>query len=1365
MFRALTILSTFSPFFTPLKAATIYPPVGLSTLDGVVGSEFNGVLSNDNSGSAVAGAGDINGDGFSDFAIGAINALNSAGQVSVIFGSPAGFNAAVDLSTALNGTNGFVIAGESPNDSLGFSIASGDINGDGLSDLVIGAPFAAANGGGSGKVYVIYGTRAGFNATFPLAMLNNSIHGFVIYGVSGNDFTGYSVATGNVNRDGFSDLLIGAPSASPGGVAFSGSGYLVYGSNQTFPSPFQLSTLNGMKGSRFNGGVANYYTGYSVAMGDFNGDGFSDLIIGAPANNGQALAGLTSVVFGTGIGFSATVNLSSTLNGSNGFNLYGVTAFDQTGISVAAGDVNNDGLSEIFIGAANANPGGRDGAGITYVLYGTTTPFNSTFSLASLSGATKGFQINGVNPGDTSGTCVAIAGDINGDGVKDFMIGAPTTTLNGVLGVGTTYIMLGTNGTQNTTVELSAPNSNCLILRAGAVNENSGFSVAGAGDVNGDGLSDVIIGAKKASPYNRFGAGSSDLVYGDSIQLINNQLTISAQGSHILTLSDLNASVPFNPGYTQYTITGMQHGQFEYTDQPGVAIIGFSAQDIMVGRVIFIQDGTLLAPSCFVSAEHTFAATTPVAFNMTFIYQPPSVVYNNIPINQGQTVLVLSSMFSATYLGNPGIDNEITYFITNCSYGAFSPPSSFTYSQVLSGGVNFITFNSINPPQCSFTISLRGAYVGPIAVGFDFDTTPVLDQNHFDICQSQRKPVTSSMLSAIHPGANSSDTLVFSVNNVQYGYFEHVNAPGVAILTFSQAEVQNSSVLFVHDGSPNPPSFMVTVSDGRITTPLIAAAPYFTYAPVITSNTLVLDQGQTTILNSNMLKAVNPNLNNPGDVIFTASNVEGGVFFRVNTTQNNITQFNQSQVTANEIAFRSDGNPPSYTLSAANQCSETPPSDAVIKYNYIPSITANQVTITDGQPVILTSAQLAAIDLGQGTSPGNLVFTVSGVENGYFDATTLPGTQISVFSQQRVFNGEIRFVPKSSSLLPAYNVSVSDGVLSDEPQEALVILKHTPFSTNTTVLVDSSSNTPNNTIRNSIIAFVITSLAGIAVWLGKRYLDKRMNNKLQTLLRIEYSSVEKADEEWKNNTVFPVLKEVLPRIQTATGCCGYRDEQATRGYINGIEKLLGRLKELGVNINLNELGDHERNGFKSAIADEVQKRAEWGKPPRSKVTKCCAALLSASSGPVFTASELQRAALQIAEVVAATYKKDLSEPKIDGIRRPIYDEWTTRSIAKQRQTSGGGHETSLELADLSNPDGEQKFASEQLEQLSERMTKAESEITMLKGQKEQSATSSDGPFVEVGARRAAVENSPSRDTVVTVSTSAPKSEALRLRAA
>ncbi len=1343
MFRALTILSTFSSFFTPLRASTIYPTFNLGNVNGVSGSVFTGKSNDDQSGTSVTSMDDFNGDGKADFATGAPNAgSNSNGQVSVVYGSDI-FNPVVDLST-LDGNNGFLIIGN-PNAKIGSALASGDFNGDGLSDLAIGAYNAA-------KVYLIYGSLVGFNATFPLAALGTK--GFVVYGQSTVDYTGYSVTIArNFNGNGFGALAVGAPYA---GLNSIGLVAVVFGTNKTI-SAVNISALNGTNGFIIPGIFSHGQSG-PVASGDINGDGLGDLVVGTPyaASNGQSGAGLVVVVFGANKTVTAVLNVSL-LNGPDGFSMAGVSGNDALGYSVGTYDINNDGVDDLLMGAPVASPGGRVNAGSLFVLLGRLH-FNATVDLAKLNG-TDGYRINGPLTGDSIGSTPVKGGRINGDGFGDLIIGVPNTSPGGLYQAGSTFVVFGTNKSLSAVLELPGSNAQVLRIDGHLANMNSG-SCVGSADVYGDGygLSALIIGANMASPGNALNGGSTYVVRGDSIQLANNQLTIPAGGSHILMPSDLNAFVPHNPEYTQYTITGIQHVQFEYTDQSGVAITSFSGQDIIRGRVNVTHDNSELAPSYLVTTLHTLAGTTAYPANVTFINQLPVLVNNSLIINQGQTIKLGASNLAAVDPDNVQNNAGIIFTISDSSNGF---PSTFTFSQsqLWNGGVYFIQDNSINAPQYEVSISRGGVTIGPVSAVVDFDTIPALDQNHFDICQGETKTVTSTMLSAIHPGANSSDALVFSVKYVQYGYFKDVNAADVAILSFTQAEIQNSSVLFVHDGSPNPHSFMVTVSDGRVTTPLTSAAPYFTYAPVLTRSTLALNQGQTTILNSNMLDAVDPNLNSLSeDLIFTVSNVEGGAFVEVNATRKNISisQFTRRQVSANAIAFESNGssNIPSCDVSVANRCSETPPSGAAINYNYIPSFTANQLTITDGESVILTSAQLAAIDLGQGTSPGNLVFTVSGVENGYFDATTLPGTQIYVFSQQRVFNGEIRFVPKSSSLQPAYNVTVSDGVLLNGPQEALVTLKHTPSAT---VFDSSNSNTVSDTIRNSLIAFFsVTVPFGLLFWLGKRYADKRMNNKLETLLKLEHSSVEKADEAWKNNTVFPVLKEVFSRIQTATGRCGYRDEQTTRGYIQGIEKLLGKLKELGVNINLNELPDHERNGFKSAIADEVQKRAEWGKPPRSAFSKGCATLLSASSGPVFTASDFQKTALQIAEVIATTYKQELEENYIDRFRRSVYDEYPTRPEVKRKRK----HSDDIELVSFGeNSDEEvteQKFASKETRRLAIRITQLgeglEKLKEQLKEQQEQTARSSGGPFVGVGARRASEENSPKPGdtTVVTV---------------
>ena len=192
--------------------------------------------------------------------------------------------------------------------------------------------------------------------------------------MNAGDESGYSVAVGDVNGDGIPDLIITAPMASPNGVSDAGSVYVVFGTKTGFPNPLPLNSLNGTNGFRLDGvTVPNVdAVGQSLAVGDINGDGIPDIIIGAPVAN--SVAGYTYVVFGgpgpkgdpshtwaTSIfataGFPGTFELNLTgtgtgfINGTNGFRLDGVTAGDQSGQSLAVGDINGDGIPDIIIGA------------------------------------------------------------------------------------------------------------------------------------------------------------------------------------------------------------------------------------------------------------------------------------------------------------------------------------------------------------------------------------------------------------------------------------------------------------------------------------------------------------------------------------------------------------------------------------------------------------------------------------------------------------------------------------------------------------------------------------------------------------------------------------------------------------------------------------------------------------------------------------------------------------------------------------------------------------------------------------------------------------------------------------------------------
>jgi len=474
----------------------------LQDLDGTVnGFRIDGENANDGGLTVVSDAGDINGDGFDDIVI-----ANASGKTYIVFGTDEGFPPELDLAS-LDGSNGFIVTG-SLNFFGGAANSAGDVNGDGVDDLIIGAPQASPNGESSGSSFIIFGAAI-FSATFDVDDLDGT-NGFSVDGVAIQDDLGKDVSTaGDINGDGFDDILIGAFGVDTNGYN-SGAAYVIFGSDENYPAAINVASLDGNIGFRINGEFIDSRTGWSVSnAGDVNNDGIDDIFISAP-HVGTTTGG-SYIVFGTETGFPATLELAL-LDGSNGFRIENDVGDEASGMPVsAAGDVNGDGIDDIIMGSPGTDPHGIN-SGSAYVIFGKSTPFSGTLNLSTING-TNGFRIDGSLQGDFLGSAVSGAGDFNGDGFDDLIVGAKYADPNGH-NSGAVYIVFGTNTGLPATLDVSILNyKNGFPLEGLAGDDELGYSVSAAGDVNGDGFDDLIVAARGADANGSF-SGSSYVIFG-----------------------------------------------------------------------------------------------------------------------------------------------------------------------------------------------------------------------------------------------------------------------------------------------------------------------------------------------------------------------------------------------------------------------------------------------------------------------------------------------------------------------------------------------------------------------------------------------------------------------------------------------------------------------------------------------------------------------------------------------------------------------------------------------------------------------------------------------------------------------------------
>jgi len=427
-------------------------------------------------GIAVASAGDVNGDGFSDVIVGAERYSNPQlyeGRAYVYHGSASGLSA----------TPNWAVENDLPTEYFGRSVgAAGDVNGDGYADVIVGGPYFSNGQQSEGRAYVYHGSASGLSTPPNWTVESNQADAHF----------GNSVgAAGDVNRDGYADVMVGASDYDNGQLG-EGRAYVYHGSASG------LSTTPNWT-AESNQADAQY--GWSVSTaGDVNRDGYDDVLVGARQyDNGLAYEGRAYAYHGSASGLSTTP----------GWTAAGGQTTAYFGSSVAtAGDVNGDGYADVIVGASLYSNGHAD-EGRAFVYHGSASGL-----LATSSWTAEGNQAD-AHFGSSAGT----AGDVNGDGYADVMVGASSLT-NGQAREGRAFAYLGSASGLSAAAEWTAESDQAEAY--------FGASVATAGDVNGDGYADVIVGAPL------FDAGGEDegraYVYHGSASALMTTTSWTAEG-------------------------------------------------------------------------------------------------------------------------------------------------------------------------------------------------------------------------------------------------------------------------------------------------------------------------------------------------------------------------------------------------------------------------------------------------------------------------------------------------------------------------------------------------------------------------------------------------------------------------------------------------------------------------------------------------------------------------------------------------------------------------------------------------------------------------------------------------------------------